>query len=89
MDLSKLNVVAVWTGVVSTATACLWLFTNIAWAEDVDRIEARLIKQELRQLRDALRHATDPAHIEDIKEDIREAIDDLCDVKPNDRECNQ
>ena len=89
MDLSKVNLISLWTVAGGTLMASLWLFTNIAWAEDISRIEARLIKQELRELRADLKQATDPQHIEDIKDDIQEALDDLCDIKPNDRECNK
>lgn len=73
--------------ITATAAACVWMFTTFASAADVERIEVRLIKQELRDLRNELRHATDPDHIQSIQRDIEEAIDDLCTIKPDDREC--
>jgi hypothetical protein len=63
------------------------MFTTFASAADVERIEARLIKQELRELRAELAEAVDSAYREAIMEDIEEAIDDLCMIKPDDREC--
>lgn len=71
----------------SLGAAVLWLFTNMAWASDIDRMEARMIRQELRELRKELREATDPSYQQSLREDIQEAIDDLCEVKPDDREC--
>lgn len=73
--------------IVATASAVLWMFTTFASASDVERIEVRLIKQELRDLRAELRHATDPDHRRVLEEYIQEAIDDLCTIKPDDREC--
>lgn len=71
----------------STAGVVVWMFTTFASAADVERIEVRLIKQELRELRKELMTVTDPAHRETLQEYIQEAIDDLCSIKPDDREC--
>ena len=65
----------------------LWLFTNIAWASDIERLEARMIKAQLREVRAELRAESNPQYQEDLKEEIEELIDDLCEVKPDDREC--
>ena len=70
-----------------TASAVIWMFTTFASASDLERIEVRLIKQELRDLRAELRNATDPSHRQSLERDIEEAIDDLCTIKPDDREC--
>lgn len=83
-----LNIASIWAALVATGSAMLWLFTNIAWASDIDRIEARLIRQEIRELREELKHATDDAHRRHLEEYIQQAIDDLCEVAPEDRECN-
>ena len=62
-----LNIASIWAALVTTGTAMLWLFTNIAWASDIDRIEVRLIKQEIRELRTELRETQD--------EDYRKALE--------------
>lgn len=88
MNLQKINIASVWSALVATGMAMLWLFQNIAWASDIDRIEVRLIKRELRDLREELTHATDEAHKRHLEEYIEEAIDDLCAIEPEDRECS-
>lgn len=83
----NLNFASVWTALVGTAVAMLWLFQNMAWAVDIARIEARLIRQDIRDLREELRHATDDQHRRHLEESLQEAIDELCEVVPEDREC--
>ena len=84
-----LNVASIWAALVSTGTAMLWLFTNIAWADDIDRIEVRLIKQEIREIKRELRdHANDEEVRLYLEADLQELIDALCTIKPDDRECN-
>jgi deoxyribodipyrimidine photolyase len=82
------NIASIWAALVTTGTAMLWLFTNIAWASDIDRIEVRLIKQELRELRAELRQTQDEDYRRALEEAIEEAIDDLCYIDPADRECD-
>lgn len=92
MEASKVNLMSLWTVVAATLTASLWLFANIAWASDIERIEARLIKRDLRDLRAELVIAKSEGRekaVELLEADIQDAIDALCDVKPNDRECDQ
>lgn len=72
---------------VSSMGASLWVFQNVAWASDIERIEVRLIKRDLRDLRDELRHESDPEARAEIERDIEEALDDLCAIAPDDREC--
>lgn len=89
MDASRINLMSLWSVMLITLSGSLWLFTNIAWASDVDRIEVRLIKRDLRDLRHEIEHDTDPALKARIEEDIQEAIDALCDIKKDDRECKK
>ena len=88
MDLSKVNLMSLWSVMILTLSGSLWLFTNIAWSADVDRIEVRLIKKDLRDLRRELEIETNPALVNRLMEDIQEAIDALCNIKPDDRECH-
>lgn len=88
MDFSKVNLMSMWTVIIATLSASLWMFTNIAWASDIDRMEARLIKGDLRELRAALKVEVSESARERLEQDIQEAIDELCDVKPDDRECS-
>ena len=81
------NLTSLWSIVSVTAAACLWVFTNIAWASDVERIEARMIKQDLRELRKDLKAAETEEGKELLREDIEDAIDALCRIEPDDREC--
>jgi len=87
VDPSRVNLMSMWTVIIATLTASLWMFTNIAWASDISRMEARLIKSDLRELRAELKVEDDESAQERLERDIQEAIDDLCDVKPEDREC--
>lgn len=80
------NIASIWAALVATGSAMLWLFTNIAWASDIDAIEARLIKQDIRELRREMEDA-DTATLEYLKEEIEELIDELCAIRPEDREC--
>ena len=81
------NLTSLWGIVSGTALLCLWLFTNIAWASDVERIEARMIKQDLRELRKDLVAAQTEEGKRLLREDIEDAIDALCRIEPEDREC--
>ena len=83
----NLNIASIWAALVATGSAMLWLFTNIAWASDIEAIEARLIKQDIRELRREMKDA-DTATLEYLREEIEELIDELCNIRPNDRECN-
>ena len=84
----NINIASIWSALVATGMAMLWLFTNIAWATDIERLEARMIKQQLREVRSELRHEDDEQIKREILDEIEELIDDLCEVKPDDRECN-
>lgn len=83
----KLNLALLWTILTGTLATSLWIFNNIAWAEDVDRIEARLIKRDLRDLRKDLEEESDPDDRKDLERDIEELLDDLCQIEPEYREC--
>jgi uncharacterized protein YfeS len=84
----KINLAFLWTVIVGTASGMVYVTTNFASAADVERIEYRLLKQELRELRRELENETDPNWRARIEEDIEEVIDDLCSIKPEDRECD-
>jgi len=83
------NLISLWSVVSVTATASLWLFTNIAWASDVERLEARMIKSDLRDLRKDEKEAETNEGKVLLSEDIEDAIDDLCRIEPEDRECKK
>ena len=87
MEATKINIMTLWGVVLATLSGSLWIFTNIAWAADVDRIEVRLIKRDLRELRQELAREHDEAYKRTLEQAIEEALDDLCDIKPDDREC--
>jgi hypothetical protein len=82
------NIASIWAALVTTGTAMLWLFTNIAWAADIDRIEIRLIKQEIREIRRDLQDTDDDTVRAYLEAELNELIDVLCTMKPEDRECN-
>ena len=83
------NLGLLWTAVVASASGMVYVTTNFASAADVERIEYRLIKQELRDLRRELDAEDNEEVKERIREDIQEVIDDLCMIAPDDRECKQ
>ena len=83
----KINLALLWGAVLSTMSGSLWVFNNIAWASDVENIEVRLIKRELRELRYELQREHDPELVHMIEEAIEELIDELCIIRPEDREC--
>lgn len=71
------------------AAGMLWLFTNMAWASDIQAIEVRLIKQDIREIRrEIAAHTEDEATLSYLQEELEELIDELCTVKPDDRECS-
>jgi uncharacterized protein involved in exopolysaccharide biosynthesis len=78
---------SIWAIMAATASGMIYVTTNFASAADVERIEYRLIKQELRELRRELEAAEDPEMRARIQMDIEEVIDDLCIIAPEDREC--
>lgn len=89
VNVSKLNLSALWGVLIISIPGSLWLFTNMAWASDIERIEVRMIKGDLRDLRkDRIEYANNPEVMKLIDEAIDEAIDDLCRVAPDDRECH-
>lgn len=83
----KVNLALLWTVLTATLGSSLWIYNNIAWASDVNRIEVRLIKRDLRELRHELEHEHDPDDRRAIEIEIEELLDDLCTISPEDREC--
>ena len=83
----KINLALIWTVLTATMASSLWIFNNIAWASDVSRIEARLIKRDLRDLKNELERESDPDEREEIRREIEETLDDLCQIEPEYREC--
>ena len=79
----------VWTMLAGTVAAVVYMFTSFASAADLERIEVRLIKSDIREMRKELKEATDPAYRTSLQEDIERAIDELCTIKPEDRECKK
>lgn len=82
----KLNLALLWTVLTATMGSSLWIYNNIAWASDVNRIEARLIKRDLRDLRREMENA-DAEDRADIQREVEELLDDLCQIEPEYREC--
>ena len=82
-----INLALIWTVLTATMASSLWIFNNIAWASDVSRIEARLIKRDLRDLKNELERESDPDEREEIRREIEETLDDLCQIEPEYREC--
>lgn len=75
-------------GLPACIAAVVWVFTNFATAADIERIEARQIRSEIRDF--CYKWATAP---DDQKEFIgrfvMDAVDELCDVDPDHRWCGQ
>ena len=87
-SLSRWHLSILWSVIVGTAASCFWVFNNIAWASDVARIEIRLIKQDIREIRKEIAlHTEDEATLRYLEEELEELIDELCQVSPEDREC--
>ena len=83
------NITSLWSIVSVTAAASLWVFTNIAWASDVSRIESRIIKADIRMMRKDLADVQSEEAKRFLREDIEDAIDALCRIDPTDRECKK
>jgi DNA-directed RNA polymerase specialized sigma subunit len=84
----NLNIASIWAALVTTGTAMLWLFQNIAWADDITRIEVQLLKQEIREIRRELRDRPQDDEVSEwLEKDLEELIDALCTIEPEDREC--
>jgi hypothetical protein len=39
--MGKVNLTLLWTVLLGTLSGSLWIFNNIAWASDIQRIEVR------------------------------------------------
>jgi len=66
--------------------AVVWVFTNFATAADIERIEARQIRSEVREF--CYKWATAPDEQKDfIGRFVMDAVDELCDVDPDHRWC--
>lgn len=84
----KINLALLWTVLTATLGSSLWIFNNIAWASDIERIEIRLIKQDIREIRKEMVLLTeDEATLRYLEEELEKLIDELCQVSPEDREC--
>lgn len=84
---SVINMGLMWTAVTTTVGAVLWMFSTFASAADVQKIEYRLLKQEIRDIRRELKSEDDPRVREYLEDDLQDAIDELCLIAPEDREC--
>lgn len=82
----KLNLALLWTVLTATLGSSLWIFNNIAWASDIENIEVRLIKQDIREIRREMMTA-DEATLQYLEEELEILIDELCTLRPEDREC--
>ena len=83
----------VWTMLVGTAMAVVYMFNTFAKASDVkdsfDKIDYRMIKSDIREIREDLRGDDLSAEIRTIYEtDLEDLINELCLIQPLDRECN-
>ena len=83
----NLNLVALWGVVTSTALGVLWMFSTFASASEVSDIKYMLLKQEIRDLRQAITSEQDPRLRGYLSEDLQKTIDALCRIAPDDREC--
>ena len=85
--MDKINMALLWTVLLGTLSGSLWIFNNIAWASDVERIEVRLIVRDLRELREELAREEDSDAAMRLEQYIEELLDDLCRIEPDHREC--
>ena len=86
----KLNLALLWTVLTATMGSSLWIFNNIAWASDVQKIEVRLIKQDIREIRREIASlGEDEATLRYLEEELEILIDELCSIAPEDRECGR
>lgn len=83
----KLNLALLWTVLTATLGSSLWIFNNIAWASDIENIEVRLIKQDIREIRREMMTA-DESTLKYLEEELEILIDELCMLRPEDRECS-
>lgn len=85
----KINLALLWTVLTATLGSSLWIFNNIAWASDIEKIEVRLIKQDIREIRREISMlGEDEATLEYLEEELEILIDELCAIVPEDRECS-
>ena len=83
-----INMGTIWTMLVGTAMAIIYMFTTFATAADLQQLDARIIKADIRQVRKLLREEEDDTIKDFYREDLRELIDDLCDITPEHRYCD-
>ena len=87
MNLRAVNVAGMWTAMTATAGVMVYLFNNLAWAADIQRIEANQLRAEVRSL--CYKYHTAPESAVDmIGSFVMEAVDDLCSVDDSSRYCD-
>lgn len=73
--------------ITATAAAVVWMFTTFASAADVQDIQYTILKREIRELRKEIRTERSEVAKRFLQEDLQDAIDKLCRIVPEDREC--
>jgi len=74
-------------GVPAIVAAVVWMFSTFATAADLERIESRAIRGEIREL--CYKWWTAPPDAKDyVARLVMETVDELCDVNPDDRRCD-
>lgn len=88
MTKPSLNLSLLWSAITGTVVAMLWITTNFASASDLERIEYTLLKQEIRAIRKELINTDIADKVREyLEDDLQDAIDALCRIEPEDREC--
>ena len=87
MNLRAMNVAGMWSAVTATAAVMVYLFNNLAWAADIQRIEANQLRAEVRNL--CYKYQTAPDRARGMVGGfVMEAVDDLCSVDDSSRYCD-
>ena len=86
INLRAVNIAGMWTAVSVTAGVMTYLWGNLAWTSDIQRIEVNQLKSEVRALCYKVETAPPEAR-KMVDQFLMEAVDDLCAVDSSSRYC--
>ena len=90
MDWNKINVGLLWTAVVTTVTAVLWMFTTFASASEVEEIKTDVAYGQFYDRLDDYEEALDEGRLElaaEYKRQMERLRAKICKVDPDWERC--
>lgn len=89
MKYERTNLASIWTMLSGVVMVVAYMFNTFATAADVDEIKYMVLKSEIRSLRKDIANEQSSELKTYFQQDLQDAIDALCRVAPQDRECKR